>query len=205
MGATMAARDITGRQLGKYPLASLTMGLLATGLFIMGETGEMFQYDRTAIATGEVWRLFTGHWTHWSFDHFLWCTVVFVCLGGICEVVCRRGFAAALAAATVVIGPGAYWFASDLACYRGLSGLGSGLFVFGSLACMRVACRNRDRTTLLLAAGSGLVFIGKVLFEYLMGQALFVNEPELFVPVPLVHLLGGVTGLVVTALYWRKI
>lgn len=201
----MKARDITDRQLGRYPLVSLAMGLLATGLFLLGETGEVLQYDRAAIAAGEIWRLFTGHWFHWSFDHFLWCTMVFVCVGGICEQVCRRGFAAALAAATVVIGPGAYWFAPDLSCYRGLSGLGSGLFVFGSVALMRVASRNRDRTTLLLAAGSGLLFIGKVLFEYLTGQSLFVNEPGLFVPVPLVHLLGGMTGLVVTALYWRKI
>jgi len=43
------------------------------------------QYDRAALLRGEVWRLVTGHFVHWSLSHLVWDVLAFLILGAICE------------------------------------------------------------------------------------------------------------------------
>lgn len=100
-------------------LLALLVGLLA---FANLMPGESMQYDRDAIAGGEIWRLWTGQLCHWSILHLL-------------------GNLAAVAALTVIAGkPLLRWLAllpvaapllsltllsllPELQRYRGLSGL----------------------------------------------------------------------------------
>jgi len=183
-----------------YPFVTLCMGITALVLFFCGDALSFLQYDRAAIAAGEVWRGITGHWLHWSFDHFLWCAITFLAIGCICESLSRKGYIATLVVAGVVI-PVASWFADPgLLYYRGLSGLASAIFVFATVMMTRRAWASKDWSGIWLPAGAGIAFTGKVVFEYLTGAALFVDSPEIFTPVPLVHLAGGATGLLTACL-----
>jgi rhomboid family GlyGly-CTERM serine protease len=179
------------------------MGIIALVLFLSRDALSFLQYDRVAMAAGELWRGITGHWLHWSFDHFLWCTITFLAIGGICETISRKGYIATLAAAGIII-PVVSWFADPgLVYYRGLSGLASAIFVFAAVMMTRKAYARKDWPGIWLPAVAGIAFAGKVLFEYLSGSALFVDSPEIFSPVPLVHLAGGGTGLLM-AFIFRK-
>ncbi|MCL7489379.1 MAG: rhombosortase [Desulfobulbaceae bacterium] len=185
----------------RFPLVTIGLGIVALVLFFCTNSGSSLQYDRTAMAAGEVWRGVTGHFLHWSFDHFLWCTIVFLALGSLCEGLSRKGYVFTLMAASVII-PVVSWFGDpNLLYYRGLSGLGSAIFVFGTLMMTRNAYVSRDWSSIWLPAVAGIAFMGKILFEFISGSALFVDSPEIFTPVPLVHFAGGGAGLLTTFLF----
>jgi len=197
-------RDICCRADTDLPFVSIILGVAALLLFLLGENVSFLQYDRSAIAYGEVWRCITGHWIHWSFDHFLWCTITVVALGCICERLSRKGYIATLATASCII-PGVIWFTdAEMQMYRGLSGLASGVFVFAAVMMMRRTYLEKDWLGVILSAVAGLGYIGKILFEYASGSTLFVNSHEVFSPVPLAHLSGGIVGLVMAVIFSRK-
>jgi rhomboid family GlyGly-CTERM serine protease len=187
------ARLIPGAE---FPYLSLMVGISALLLFIFNDVGISLQYDRAAIAAGEFWRIITGHWIHWSFDHFLWCAITFVALGAICERLNRAGFILSLALSTVII-PVFCWFADPgMHFYRGLSGLCSSIFVVASIQMVRKARVDQDLPGVILPAVAGFLFFAKTLFEFINGQALFVNSTDIFFPVPLAHLAGALVGLI---------
>ncbi len=91
-------------------------------------------YDRAAILHGEWWRLWSGHWMHFSPSHFFWNAVVIAGAGTWLEV--RRPgllgrflfLAAPLLSVTFLFG------APTMAFYGGLSGLATGVVVLLALA-----------------------------------------------------------------------
>ncbi|MHB8788446.1 MAG: rhombosortase [Desulfobulbaceae bacterium] len=188
----------------RCPFVTLGIGMTALVLFFCGDALSFLQYDRAAIAAGEVWRGITGHWLHWSFEHFLWCTITFLAIGFICEFLSRKGYIATLVAAGVVI-PVVCWFADPgLVLYRGLSGLASAIFVFATVMMTQKAYSRRDWPAIWLPAAAGITFTGKVVYEYLSGSALFVDSPDIFTPVPLVHLAGGAAGLLTACIFRER-
>ena len=143
--------------------------------------GGLGQYDRAAILHGEVWRLVTGHFSHWSSSHLAWDLLAFVILGTICER--RRGVFVAVVIATA-------WIVSlfllvacpEVTMYRGLSAIDSALWIWA------VFIIGERRVSLALALLS--LFIGKVMIES-TGMALFVDGVTIL---PVIHLLGGAIG-----------
>ena len=63
------------------PSCTILLCLPALGLIGFSSIMIELQYDRTAILQGEIWRLITGHWTHFPGDHLLWCVLVFAVMG----------------------------------------------------------------------------------------------------------------------------
>lgn len=87
----------------------------------------MLVLDRAALASGQWWRLWTGHWVHFSPSHLAWNLAVMLVAGALLERV-RPGrllrftlLAAPLISAAVLIGE------PQLAAYGGLSGLATGV------------------------------------------------------------------------------
>jgi rhomboid family GlyGly-CTERM serine protease len=191
--------DATG-----LPVITILAGIFSFLLFFSGEAISFLQYDRLAIANGEIWRCLSGHWIHWSFDHFLWCVISFVVLGCLCEGISRKGYLATIMTASFVI-PAVLWvFDSNMQTYRGLSGLASSIFVFGALMMMHKAFKTKEWPMVCLSATAGLGYMAKILFEFFSGSTLFVNTHELFSPVPLAHLSGGLVGLVTALIFCEK-
>lgn len=98
-----------------------------------GPVREALIYDRTGVATGELWRLWTGHLCHFGWLHFLADAGLFAIIGWTLERRCPRGARGALLALPLAIGAALYWAAPDLTRYAGLSGINVGLLVFLSL------------------------------------------------------------------------
>lgn len=173
---------------GRMGGASLLLSGLAIGAFLLPGAAEALQFDRTAIADGQFWRLFTGHFTHWSADHLIWDTLVFAALACVYERRDRRGMGLTLIGSAIAISAGVWQFDPRLEIYRGLSGIDSALFV--GLMCN--LARGGGRSAKVAGGMIGL-FAVKLLVEISSGEALFVNAAG-FVPVPSAHMVGGLAG-----------
>lgn len=197
-GSASAAGSQNGMK--RFPWITALLALPAIVLAFSPALAAALQYERSAVATGEVWRLVTGHWVHWSTDHLLWDLLAFAGLGAFCELRSRWRFLACLALAAPVIGLGVHLFQPHLATYRGLSGLDSALYVLAAGSILAEAWRLRQ-PWLLAAAGLALILFGaKTLFELASGGAVFMRAEGLdVVVVPLAHLLGAAVVLPILA------
>ena len=185
------------RGAGFLPGIPLLAGCLACFAFFMPGTSSFLQYDRDRIESGEIWRLLTSHWTHWSVEHLLWDAAMFMVL---LFVYIRRNpkrVGIMLGTSSIAIPLGIYLLQPGLIYYRGLSGLDAALF-----ACIAVQMAKNvmERGTpskkvlvSLLLLGLGL----KIAFEAVTGQAVFVAHmaPNIVV-IPLAHIIGAGIGFI---------
>ncbi len=165
----------------------------------MGEVfaaiGELLQYDRHAIAEGQIWRVVTGHAVHFGLDHFAWDAAVFAVLLLLCWRVDPRRCLASLVFATFAIPAALFALQPELSTYRGLSGIDSALYVTGALALGQRYWSEGRRSLGTLAFASVAALAGKVAYELATGQTLFVDVASAgFEGVPLAHVTGGLAG-----------
>lgn len=161
---------------------------------------QWLEYDRQSLAAGQLWRIVTCHWTHWSVEHLIWDVSMFALLAAACERWSRRATAITLASSALLI-PIVLWVAQPgLGSYRGLSGLDSA--VFGLLAVHGIAnsLTHRRWSQMFAAVLLVIAFAGKVGYESVAGGAVFVQTGG-FSPVPLAHAVGATVGLVVGILF----
>lgn len=186
----------------RWPIVTLALASAAMVVQLVPGAAAAVQYERAAAASGEVWRYFTGHLAHWSFEHFAWDVAVLVVLGVACEERVGRARTLAASGGAMVAIPFAIRIARPgLETYRGLSGIDSALF--GLLLAMLVhdLLRNRKRRAAMFVLGCGCAFVAKLVFESATRQSMFVNSTSSgFVPVALAHAIGLITGCTVGAL-----
>ena len=162
------------------------LSAVSTLIFLLPSVAPYLEYDRAAIASGETWRLVTGHLVHYSFDHFFWDAITFLALGAACERFGATRLLACLAASALAISASIWLCLPSVATYRGLSGVDSALF--GLL----IAASGRTTLSVICLAG----FFLKMAFELATGQTIFVtNLGSGAVGVPLAHLVGAAAGL----------
>jgi rhomboid family GlyGly-CTERM serine protease len=157
---------------------------------------SMLQLDRSALALGEWWRLFTGHLTHWNRDHLLWDVAAFFVLGMACVVRSWRATAMCLVSSALAISGTFLLSRADLSCYRGLSGVDSALFGLLAGQLYWQSRRTGDAALGALAKWSLALFGAKVGFEIVTGHTLFVDsEAAGFVPLAAAHAAGLLVGV----------
>jgi len=185
----------------RFPWITFSLSALTLAVWWIPAARELLQFDRTDLASGALWRTVTGHFTHWTSSHLAWDLAAFVLLGVLLERHSRSLLGITLAVSALAIS-GAVWLAApELTTYRGLSGVDSALFAaVVTHAGIAAALQSRWGSALwpVLAA---VAFTTKVVAESTAGGALFVAPDVLFVPVPLAHVAGGLTGLVVAVCY----
>jgi len=193
---------VDGHSAGRALRAPLFLALAALAVHAWPALGSLLEYDRAGLAQGELWRLVTCHFTHWSWEHALLDALVLAVVGGVYALRGGQRLLPCIAAAAVVI-PSALWLVvPEMVRYRGLSGIDAAVTALLAVAMIRSSRRPVDLLSSLLAV-AGLA--AKICFELWSGQAAFVDSTAAgFVPVPLAHLLGGVTGAVVALLPWRR-
>jgi rhomboid family GlyGly-CTERM serine protease len=153
------------------------------------------EFDREAVYGGQLWRIITCHLTHCNLDHLLWDVLALVVLGAMCErrsrsryLMCLAACSAAIPAALLVVQP-------ELLCYRGLSGLDTGLFALLAVGLLWDKSQERDWLGLSLIGLSLAGFAGKIAFELTTGNTVFVDSAAAgFTAVPLAHLVGLAVG-----------
>jgi rhomboid family GlyGly-CTERM serine protease len=172
-------------------------GILA---YVVPNSASLIVYDRAAILSGEVWRLITGNWVHFSLSHLVYDSATLGLAGWMIE---RRGYPyykSLYILAPILIGAGLLVAQPDLQLYGGLSGIACGAVVFLALHGLRDAGPWRwiCLTVLLLTTG-------KIILESAMNVFAFLKVDNVpFSPVPLSHVLGALTALLIFCLPYAR-
>lgn len=189
---------MSGWKARRTPCASLLFSAAAAFIFLLPPLAAPLQYDRAAIAGGEVWRLFSGHWVHSSFDHLFWDVLAFGFLGIACEAKSRSRFLVCVTMSAFAISLVVWLCRPDLMAYRGLSGVDSALFGLLFVELGSEGIRSRRPFEVVVAAVCFLCFLLKISFELITGRNLFVESVGSgWMAVPLAHIAGAAVGLLV--------
>jgi rhomboid family GlyGly-CTERM serine protease len=175
------------------PIIAMIVALL---LLLGGETArEGFRFDRVGIASGELWRLATGHFVHLGWPHFALNAaglgLVWYLVGNVFD---RRRWLVIAAGSICTMDLGLWYFDPELRWYVGLSGLLHGILAAG----LTERLRKPDVETLLL----GALLLGKLAWEQLSGP-LPGSEGTAGGPVVVDSHLFGALGGALTALVLR--
>jgi len=178
----------------RIPWFTLGFAALAVAVHCIPALTLGWQFDRAAVAHGQVWRFFTAHLTHFGTDHLRWDLVAFLVLGAMTERVSRSALLVTVALSAALITLGVWIAQPQFETYRGLSGIDCALF--GFVVARVIAEGRRARHGFSLAVG-GLALAGfaaKCFFELATGGTVFVESTDAFAPVPLAHLIGLIAG-----------
>lgn len=170
-----------------------TLGMITTGFIVYAfpDLASQIVYNRSAILSGEVWRLITGHWVHFSISHLLYNLTTLGIVGSIIERQDDRHYKYLYILSPFLIGASLLVIQPEIHFYGGLSGVVCGATVYLALHGLKEAGAWRWICLAVL-----LLTIAKVVIESLTGQfATVASDSTPFVPVPLSHLVGGLTGL----------
>jgi rhomboid family GlyGly-CTERM serine protease len=152
--------------------------------------GNLLIYDRGAIASGQLWRLATGHLVHFSAGHAFWNIGVLILAGWALKVRKRRGFGVLMTSAAVTSGAALFLIQPSIVRYGGLSALATAAVVYLCLDGMR-----RGNSARWIWAALLCLTAMKIPVEAAAGHSLFADAGQTgFEVVPLVHLAGGITA-----------
>ena len=184
----------------RVPCVSLLLSAVAVVLYFLPDVVGDVQYDRAALATGQLWRVVTCHLTHWSLDHLVWDVGALIVLGTLCEVAHRRAFTCCVAVSAVWI-PLALWIClPDVSTYRGLSGIDAAAFVLLAVTILGESLAVRQLRWAAACTIVLLAFTGKVCYECVTDATLFVDSAAAgMTPIPLAHVVGGCVGAILGA------
>lgn len=177
------------------PTARWTLLLVAPALvaYLLPGAGAAMVYDRSAIFAGELWRLVTGHWVHFSASHLLWDTLVLSVTGWLIESRTYRHFAFLCLLSALAISLAMLISLPGMATYGGLSGIAMASTVYLALHGWREAGPGRGMWLAIL-----LLCAGRLLLDIWLGQFAVVHiDDSQVVPVPISHFIGAATGLLV--------
>jgi rhomboid family GlyGly-CTERM serine protease len=158
---------------------------------------EHLIYDRSAIFSGEIWRLVTGHGVHYSASHLAFNLTALAIIGAIVELQERNRLFLVCAVSALIIGVALLVFRPDLDYFAGASGVVTAVATF--CAVRGLATTGPWRTMCLVAL---LLLVGKITLEFFWHGSSLVGVSGDFVVVPLSHAIGAASGLLM-ALWWN--
>lgn len=151
-----------------FRIVFLLFALPATLLWLAPGIHDALFYQRAAVSHGDWWRLWTGHWVHFSFSHLGWNLLVLLAAGCWLEYL-QPGrllrytlVAAPLISLVLLEGEPA------METYGGLSGLATGVVVLLALAQL-----TRQRSDLVWWCAVLLLVAAKTAFDAVTTQPLF--------------------------------
>lgn len=127
--AVNAARAPAGKAVPAKWLLCLALAILSLCLTYWPDALSMFRLDRSALASGEIWRLLSGHLVHMNTPHLM---LNLLALFLLCELLWReldwRHVAGLLLCAALGISAALLSWHPGVAWYAGLSGILHGLW-----------------------------------------------------------------------------
>lgn len=170
------------------PWRTLLLTAIAISAYLTpGPAPEGWVFDRTAIASGEWWRLLTGHWVHSDPQHALWDIAALLIFGLLFEARLGWRLPLVLLLATAGVDAWAWWGQPELQRYCGLSGILNGLLAAG----LYRMWRDFPHPVVPLTAAAAIL---KILLETQSGDALFTQTA--WASLPLAHAAGFLSGMV---------
>lgn len=178
-------------------LVCLVLLLVALPVPAIMHTDAIFNYQHSAIANGQIWRLFTGNLLHTNAWHLgmnlagLW-VIVFLHeihyryhVGKLILLFCSL---------CLMEGLGLFNFYPSVSAYVGLSGVLHGLFAFGAV----MDIRKGFRSGYLLVLG----VIAKVMYEQYFGADAGLSELINARVSIESHLVGMISGFICAIVWW---
>jgi rhomboid family GlyGly-CTERM serine protease len=176
-----------------HHLVTTIISAIAILAYVFPSLAVGLQLDFESVAAGQWWRLFSGHLTHYGSQHLFWDLLMFVVLGVACERQHPRLFGVSLIVMALGISATVTFVCKDVSGYRGLSGIDTGLFVWFIGDQIRQSLADRDRMIASFWTATGTLLVGKLLFEFVTGNVLFVDADG-FEPLIESHLVGAAFG-----------
>lgn len=162
-------------------------GLLVLPAALAGSAPELFLWSREAIARGEWWRLFTGHWVHFSGSHAGWNLLVLGVAGAALEWLRPGALARYTLLAAALIGAGLWWLAPAMHTYGGLSGIAT-----GAVALLALTWAEREVRVQPWCYGALALIAGKLAGEAATDLAFFASWSDVAIrPSAAAHVLGA--------------
>jgi len=180
---TPARQNLTPR----LPLITLLMICAAVVISLVPGADSWFVYDRSAIFSGEIWRMFTGHCVHFSPSHLFYDCLALGIAGSIIEIkrLPNFGWLCLIApwciSAVLLIGE------PQMRRFGGLSALATAVMVY--LALFGLEERGLWRWVCLVVLAG---VIGKIVFENATGHMFFAAVKDDSVSVSLTSHVCGV-------------
>jgi len=174
-----------------FPL--ITAGVIGASLFAfcLPSVSSILVYRSGLEKSGEVWRLLTGHFVHFSLSHLGYNLLAFGLIGYVLEKRNRTRYASLCILSAITITLFFLLFRPSLVEYGGLSGLITAATVYLCLESIVRADPPRPLWFLLLA-----LLAGKIGYEVVTTTAVFVDcTGGPFSVVPSAHVVGGLTAL----------
>jgi len=191
MDVTLPARLAEDRP---KPWTAVLLSALALALYASPALTERFACTRGAVAAGEVWRLLTGHFTHWTAEHLFWDLLVFAALAALWERRAgKRSLGVLVFGSALLISAAVWTVLPEVTLYRGLSGVDCALVTATAVLLLRRSLRRGEWGLSVAFAAVLTGYFLKILYESSTGGTVFV-EADAFVAVPLAHLVGGGYG-----------
>lgn len=142
----------------------------------------------------EPWRLWTAHWVHVGWIHYLLNMIAFACLPFIFPRACIWHFSAIFLLISPLLSLSFYWILPDIGAYAGLSGVLHG--AYAAIACVHLLYkRERSFAALVL-----FLIFAKLIWENTIGStgtAQLIGSPVLVEA----HLLGVIWGILLANIY----
>lgn len=151
------------RLLRKPPPAVLAVALVAFVIQFVPAWRESLLYDRTSLARGEAWRIWTGHLVHFGWPHFIVDTGLLLIVGWFGENRHRWFTRLALLLMPAFISASMFWLEPGMIRYGGLSAFNLGLLVYVAAEGWR-----QDRTEWFWP-GVIVIYVAELAYEYYRG------------------------------------
>ena len=155
------------------------------------EHAPQFIYARDAIGSGEIWRIVTGHFVHFSTEHLVANIAALAVLLRLAKRASAKEWMWLVFICPIALGVLLYVLRPELAAYGGLSGVLSAMFTF---VAMQYAV-ERGATAWLFWGAIGL-FAVKLWVEFISGASVVGTPGDGIVVEPVAHAIGGCLGVV---------
>jgi rhomboid family GlyGly-CTERM serine protease len=186
--------------LHRLPWITFTTAALAIAAWFTKGAFEWLSFDRALIAHGQIWRVFTAHWVHFSSAHLLGNLIILLGAGGWLEYRDRPSAVWTILVSPLTVSIALLAFEPSLRLYAGSSGIASGLLM--GLAAFGL---RKERSKRWLWCCVVALFAGKVALD-LVGHAPMQTEvtPLEVRSLPLAHLVGAATGTMIVLGRFRQ-
>lgn len=177
----------------RFPVITLSVAGVAVVGYWLPVLADLFVYDRRAVLDGQLWRLFTAPFVHFSASHLVYDLAVFSTAGCALELTARRRFGLMCVLATAGAGLLFLMMMPELGRYGGLSGLAFG--AVAGLCLSRIQSGHGDRR---IWAVIFAVLIAKIVVECFSGVPVFarIDATSLHV-LPAAHAVGVAAAVIV--------
>lgn len=178
----------------RIPLFTISILLVSVLSSIFPEITSVFIFDRSAILKGQVWRIITCHFVHFSGLHLFYNLVAFGIAGWIIENKNYRHFGRICVLMASLISVSLLILEPNMSYYGGLSGMACGSIYYCALW-----GTDEDRTWRTICMLVIFFVPFKIAAEtYNISSVLPYWGQQAFVPVPTSH----VTGIVLATLLY---